>query len=679
VADALVLTNVEVDVTKGVANLKVFENAVQRTANVTKQAMRGVDGGLGPLRELQNEFAAMKGRLDNQATSLAKVPGVAAPAEASMASMGLAIGTAAAALGGLIFGIDKFADDADRITGIHRGFENLTRSVGETADTYLNKMRPASAGLLTDLELMEGANKLLISGLKLTSDQMADLAKGATELGSIVGVNASDAFERLTQGISRHAPLMLKQLGITINATKANAEYARSLGVSSQELDENQKSMAFAVEALKQIDEKTKDAASNLPTFSEGWRAAGNDIANAKDRLMEFVNVQLPEWLSSSGLFSLAVPAAGAGLADAVLASHIEAAYKHLKEMDEDRLGVLQSQKKILESGTEAFDEGVAASHGLAKSVQDAKTQLDAARYAVVELNAALRKTNDVDLRHIIENQLEALKKKIEGITGSVKEEGLLLAKESFVPALPAPSGQAFGGTQVNQAALQAQIVSNNLKTWQSGLRTLPDALLVISDGFIQVGESIDTVTVRTDVWKESLNQIQADLTVGLASAAAELGGVLVDAATGTKVAWADTLKQIIVGLVKAEIQALIFKYTLIGLGGFSGGGVVGGGGGGGSVPLSRGGLVPAYAAGGLFIPRGTDTVPAMLTPGEIVLPKNISQAILGGRASVVPAGGESKPTIAHIYIGGEKLTSLLIRNSGSLVEVNEYIKARRG
>ena len=34
----------------------------------------------------------------------------------------------------------------------------------------------------------------------------------------------------------------------------------------------------------------------------------------------------------------------------------------------------------------------------------------------------------------------------------------------------------------------------------------------------------------------------------------------------------------------------------------------------------SRGGTVPLYASTGIFVPRGTDTVPAMLTPGEFVV-----------------------------------------------------------
>jgi len=40
----------------------------------------------------------------------------------------------------------------------------------------------------------------------------------------------------------------------------------------------------------------------------------------------------------------------------------------------------------------------------------------------------------------------------------------------------------------------------------------------------------------------------------------------------------------------------------------------------GGIIGKARGGIIPEYAAGGAFISKGTDVVPAMLTPGELVL-----------------------------------------------------------
>ncbi len=61
--------------------------------------------------------------------------------------------------------------------------------------------------------------------------------------------------------------------------------------------------------------------------------------------------------------------------------------------------------------------------------------------------------------------------------------------------------------------------------------------------------------------------------------------------------------------------------------------------------PMAQGGLVPnpVYAAKGIFRPQGTDTVPAMLTPGELVVPKKITdwlKGALGGGAPVYRATG---------------------------------------
>ncbi len=57
-----------------------------------------------------------------------------------------------------------------------------------------------------------------------------------------------------------------------------------------------------------------------------------------------------------------------------------------------------------------------------------------------------------------------------------------------------------------------------------------------------------------------------------------------------------------------------------------------------GSALPSTGGTGPVYAASGAFIPRGTDTVPAMLTPGESVLDRDTTSGlrrIFGGAGSV--------------------------------------------
>jgi hypothetical protein len=64
---------------------------------------------------------------------------------------------------------------------------------------------------------------------------------------------------------------------------------------------------------------------------------------------------------------------------------------------------------------------------------------------------------------------------------------------------------------------------------------------------------------------------------------------------------------------------------------------------------FSKGGLV--YAADGFFQPRGTDTVPAMLTPGELVVPRDMVGelgAFLNGQRSEAP--GSDAAMLSAIY-----------------------------
>jgi TP901 family phage tail tape measure protein len=85
---------------------------------------------------------------------------------------------------------------------------------------------------------------------------------------------------------------------------------------------------------------------------------------------------------------------------------------------------------------------------------------------------------------------------------------------------------------------------------------------------------------------------------------------------------------------------------------------------------LSRGGVV--YAQNGMLIPyqpRGTDTVPAMLTPGEFVVNRSATQKHLpllktlnrskGGTVSYLSAGGQSAPQAPPVFVSDKNAAKL--------------------
>lgn len=195
-----------------------------------------------------------------------------------------------------------------------------------------------------------------------------------------------------------------------------------------------------------------------------------------------------------------------------------------------------------------------------------------------------------------------------------------------------------------------------------------------------ETGEEIEVITVKAASFQSAIEEA---LDVAGVNAALSFSDTLIDAAFGAEIAWDKFFRSLMADLAKAIARAAILKaLESTGFAFFSGGGIAASSTGIATEiplsPLSSGGIVPSYAAAGLFASRGTDTVPAMLTPGEAVLSRQHTREILGGRAALVAAEGAGGSLTVPVHIGGAHLTTLLIRNSRSVEQVNEYIDRRR-
>ena len=157
-------------------------------------------------------------------------------------------------------------------------------------------------------------------------------------------------------------------------------------------------------------------------------------------------------------------------------------------------------------------------------------------------------------------------------------------------------------------------------------------------------------------------------------NAALEFGDTLVDAAFGADVSFKEFFKNLLKDIARAIVQALILKAILSvapGFGSFLG--------------FGKGGTVPGKKHGGFIpgVPTGRDTVPAMLEPGELVIPRGLVPRVVGAaRGGELPGGlgeaisklpgvsGASAPTSAF-GVGGRVETGTTKRGRKK--------KARRG
>jgi len=130
----------------------------------------------------------------------------------------VALGLGAAgvtALGSVAVGIVKAAADAAALEPTKITFDNLTKSIGSTADSMLKKLRPATMGVVSDADLMKASNKLVAMGLADTEDKAAALSKMAVTLGTAMGGEATASMENFALMLANQSIPRLDSFGIS--------------------------------------------------------------------------------------------------------------------------------------------------------------------------------------------------------------------------------------------------------------------------------------------------------------------------------------------------------------------------------------------------------------------------------------------------------------------------------
>ncbi len=140
--------------------------------------------------------------------------------------------TVGAAVGLAFAGLGQFAK-AEEVTP---AFERLARAAGQDVAGALDKLRDATRGTVSDLELMRQANRASALGAAESVDDFAKLAETSRALAKVTGVDAATALERLTLGIGRQSPKILDDLGLMVKLKEAYGDYADEIEKSVSSL-----------------------------------------------------------------------------------------------------------------------------------------------------------------------------------------------------------------------------------------------------------------------------------------------------------------------------------------------------------------------------------------------------------------------------------------------------------
>lgn len=169
--------------------------------------------------------------------------------------MGLAVGGTVAAVGSLSAAILGLGSQGSGLIDVERGFVGLAGGA-ERASTILAAMRKGTAETVDDLKLMTEANKLLQAGFKGTAADFETLTTGAQVLSRQGFGSIEQVMSQVDRAFQMGSARRLSLMGITVNTTRAELEYAQAHDISLRSMTQTQKQEAVRAAILDELREK---------------------------------------------------------------------------------------------------------------------------------------------------------------------------------------------------------------------------------------------------------------------------------------------------------------------------------------------------------------------------------------------------------------------------------------
>ena len=511
-------------------------------------------------------------------------------------------------------------------------------------------------------DLIQGITGTIASLGNLSGDALEEATRATLDFAAALNQDAQAAAINIAKAAGGYVSV-LTRYGIVIDTSKSKTEQF------NQALDEVKKKFGGAAEiagktfagsiarAKNDLDDFLKVIGVSLTestAFKEAFDAVsasiksfGETIEKNRDSIDEFVLV------FANGL--VLVGKAALFLSQTLLAAStgLQAMVLVVRFASREDFAALGQQFKSI---AEAIRQSDLALQGLDTALADIEKKNRAARGTAEDLSKEFENQKEVinELDEIAKQSVEAFKTlgvSIDNFTA--KKDAIIFVRDSFQQFAEAAGLSAAKFNLVQEAAEKANAelfavgeavegFGKELEQTGPDLGIFSQSLEKMSADIAAAGFALDELNLKRafeeagppllttfDLIKQSgeataeleENAIDVSNVLGQQAVAAvgQFSNVLVDAAAGGEVAFDKFIKSILVGLARAIVRALLLKALVASTGGAGGffGALLG----------QSGGKVSGAQTGGLV--RGPlslgDTVPALLQPGEIILPKSLA------------------------------------------------------
>lgn len=277
------------NVQKSLLDLDKFNTAIDNVGKKAKDAAKNTNPLTKALDGMGISVNSLKAKI-TQFTGLSPkiVDGIGNIVQ-SIVSIPPAAAAAVIGIGALAVAFLSLGERGAALPGLVESFDRLTNSVGITAQTLLQDLRKASAGTISDFDLIRRANLALVGTGgefgNLFGKSLPKLLEAARAAARATGQDANFLFQSLVTGIKRASPLLIDNTGIVLKVGEANEELARQLGKTVEELTSEEKQIAI-LNATLAAGQELIDATGNAhETAAEKIARAQATITNIFDTL----------------------------------------------------------------------------------------------------------------------------------------------------------------------------------------------------------------------------------------------------------------------------------------------------------------------------------------------------------------------------------------------------------
>ena len=199
---------------------------------------------------------------------------------------------AAAAIGG---GMVALAMDAAPVEGIQNAFDGLVEASGRLPTEMLTNLELASAGMVSQRDLMTSYNK----AAQLVSDDFANKLPDAmgylAKVSAATGQGMGYMLDSLVVGVGRLSPMILDNLGIQVSLADATARAAEMFGVEAEELSKAQTQAGMMAVGLEKLAANTASMPEVTGSAAAGFAQIGAQFQNLKDQIgLQLLPVMVP-------------------------------------------------------------------------------------------------------------------------------------------------------------------------------------------------------------------------------------------------------------------------------------------------------------------------------------------------------------------------------------------------